>query len=522
MRDGDVVKFRDGAPAAGGTCAHPLEPDAALETLLGRPAASPIRTSPGCSSPTLRDAPAPRATASLSRAPATRHAGATGELSRWIKLAGAAVVTASLLTACTSGGADPPASGSTPAAPSADSPVQTPGQDSETPDLARVVGKQGGAYRGSRQPPTGDKAESKLWFQDGRWWALMVNANTRITQIYRLDGDKQAWEDTGVFVDDRLDARGDALWDGQKLYVATSTAYLSEWQQPPTDDAVQGGSALLLRFSYLPIEKSYRLDPGFPTLIRAGSSESINLGKDSTGQLWVTYTRLGKVFVNRTTGADESWGEPFVLPSPAATVDADDTSALVAFGGRQVGVLWSNQRERAFYFAMHDDTAADDAWRTEVAYGQHVGGCARGCANDHISLRALPDGRLFAAIKTANRLPNQPFIVLLDRDRRGWASHVAGTVNETHTRPLVVLDDEKRLLHLFTVVPEVGGAVYYKTTNVDRIAFEPGLGVPFISGGGAINNPTSTKQAVDSKTGLVVLAADSSTGHYWYNTLPPR
>ena len=219
---------------------------------------------------------------------------------------------------------------------------------------------------------------------------------------------------------------------------------------------------------------------------------------------------------------DSLWGEPFVLPSPAATVDLDDTSALVAFGGRQVGVLWSNQRDRAFYFAVHDDTAADDAWRIEVAYGQHVGGCARGCANDHISLKALPDGRLFAAVKTANRLPNQPFIVLLDRDRRGWASHVAGTVNETHTRPLVVVDDEKDLLHLFTVVPEEGGAVYYKTTDLDRIAFEPGLGAPFISGGGEINNPTSTKQTVDSTTGLVVLASDGSSGRYWYNTLPPR
>jgi hypothetical protein len=448
----------------------------------------------------------------------------TEERTRWTKLAAEALLGAFLVIGCSSGGGDPAASPSTAAAPpsEASGTVQTLPQTSETPDLARVVGQQGGAYLGSPRPPTEDKAQSKLWFQDGRWWALMFSDVTRKTQIFRLDTDRQVWEDTGVVVDNRSNARGDALWDGQKLYVATSTAYSSKWQHPPTDNAVQSGSALLLRFSYLPLEKSYRLDPGFPTLVRAGSSESINLGKDSTGQLWVTYTRLGKVFVNRTTGADDSWGEPFVLPSPAATVDTDDTSALVTFGGRQVGVLWSNQKERAFYFAVHDDTAADDAWRIEVAYGQHVGGCARGCANDHISLKALPDGRLFAAVKTANRLPNQPFIVLLHRDRRGWASHVAGTVNETHTRPLVMLDDQKSLLHLFTVVPEKGGAVYYKTTDLDRITFKPGLGDPFISGGGAINNPTSTKQAVDSTTGLVVLASDTSTRHYWYNALPPR
>lgn len=443
---------------------------------------------------------------------------------RWIRLAAAVLVAAPLLIGCGSEGAHSAAPQSTSAMPSADASEapQALAPAMEEPDLTRVVGQRGGAYPASLRPPTGDKAESKLWFHDGRWWALMFNDVTRTTRIYRLEGEKQIWEDTGAVVDDRFHARGDALWDGQKLYVVTSTTYSSDWERPPTDDAVQAGSALLLRFSYLPDEKSYLLDPGFPTQVRAGSSESINLAKDSTGQLWVTYTRSGQVFVNRTIGADDQWGEPFVVPSPAATVDSDDTSALVAFGGDRVGVLWSNQRERAFFFAVHDDTAADDAWRIEVAYGQHVAGCDSGCANDHISLRALPDGRVFAAVKTANRLPNQPFIVLLDRDSRGWASHVAGTVTETHTRPLIVLDDEQHLIHLFTVVPEVGGAVYHKTTNVDRIAFEPGLGEPFISGGGAINNPTSTKQTVSRATGLVVLAADGSSGHYWFNTLPPR
>ena len=400
------------------------------------------------------------------------------------------------------------------------SPTHGVEQPIERPDLTRVVGRRGPAVPDNVRGPTGDKSQSKLWFHDRRWWALMYNGDAGATQIYRRDPKRQVWVTTGVVVDTRDDARGDALGDGDKLYVATSTFYNSSWGHPPTREDVRAGSALLLRFSYLPQEKSYRLDRGFPARIRAGASESITLGKDSTGQLWVTYTRLGKVFVNRTAGPDEAWGKPFVLPTAAARVTSDDTSGLVAFGGRQVGVLWSNQNNRTFYFAVHDDTAGDKEWRTEVAYGQHVG-CSRGCANDHISLKVLPDGRIFAAVKTANRHPDQPFIVVLVRDGSGWASHVAGTVGELHTRPLVVLDNEKKLLHLFTVVPEIGGAVYYKTTNVDRIAFEPGLGVPFMSGGHQINNPTSTKQTVGSKSGVVVVATEKK-GHYWSNALHSR
>ena len=232
----------------------------------------------------------------------------------------------------------------------------------------------------------------------------------------------------------------------------------------------------------------------------------------------MTYTRFGRVLLNHTTGDDTSWGKPFVLPDAAARVSSDDTSALVAFGGNQVGVFWSNQNKRTFYFAVHDDSAADDAWRTEIAYGQHVAGCARGCANDHMSLKTLPDGRVFAAVKTANRQPDLPLIVLLVRSATGWASYEAGTVNELLTRPLVLLDDEKNLVHLFTVVPEEGGAIYVKTSDMDEIEFEPGLGDPFISGGRDINNPTSTKQTVGRESGLVVLASDNTTHRYWHNT----
>jgi hypothetical protein len=428
------------------------------------------------------------------------------------------VLGSALLSAC-HGGPEPTA----PLPPDAGSraPSPTAGHSLDRPDLGRVVGHRGPTLPKNLESPTADKSQSKLWFQDGQWWALMYDDTTGSTEIYRLETKRQSWRTTGVVVDTRDHDRGDALWDGHKLYVVSSSTYSSGWGHPPTHAQVQAGSATLLRYTYLPREKTYRLDHGFPATIHAGSSESITLGKDSTGQLWVTYTRLGKVMVNRTTGADRSWGTPFALPGPAARVNSDDTSALVAFGGRQVGVLWSNQRARAFYFAVHDDRAADSVWRTEVAYGRHVGGCSRGCANDHVSVKALPDGRLFAAVKTANRRPGQPFIVLLVRDGSGWASHVVGTVEQLFTRPLVVLDDEKELLYLFTVVPEVGGAVYYKTTNVNSIKFHPGLGTPFLSGGRRINNPTSTKQPVGSRSGLVVLASDKSGKRYWHNQIPP-
>jgi hypothetical protein len=395
------------------------------------------------------------------------------------------------------------------------------------PNPITDLGYRGGGFK-KAQIPTADKPQSKLWFQDGTWWGLLYNPAVAATQIYRLDLPTQTWVSTGTTIDTRLTARGDVLWDGQaqKLYVVSGTTVISEWGQPPDPASVAAGSAQLSRFSYDASTRTYSLDPGFPATVHNGSTESITLAKDSTGELWVTYTQVApdnsnQAYVAHSVGSDDVWSAPIPLPTPAASVNYDDISSIIAFQGNKIGVMWSNQDDRKFYFAVHNDGDPDTSWQTEVAYGGGVAGCSAGCANDHISLKA-DNGLIYAGVKTANKNDGQPFIVLLVRDLAGnWTSNVFGTVEQLHTRPLVLIDDEHRELYLFTVEPEVGGSIYYKATSLDNISFAPGEGTLFIKSGGDtdISNPTSTKQNLNSTTGLVVLASANANGHYWHNYL---
>src|SRR4051794_37602279 len=303
---------------------------------------------------------------------------------------------------------------------------------------------------------------------------------------------------------------------------------MSEYGSPANPDDVAAGSARLLRFSYDPLSRTYSLDPGFPVTVHDGSSESVTLAKDSTGELWVTWTQLApdnsnQVYVNHSVGNDTTWGTPFVLPTSAASAHYDDISAIVAFQGDKVGVMWSNQLTRRFYMAVHKDGAADGSWQTEVAYGGGVGGCSTGCANDHVNLKQLSTdgtGRVFAAIKTANRNTGQAFVVLLARNGNGsWTSYPFGAVEDLHTRPMVMVDEQHRELFMFAVSPEVGGTIYYKKTSTDNISFSPGVGTPFIQNSvdTDISNPTSTKQNLNSDTGLVILASANTNAVYYHN-----
>ncbi len=367
--------------------------------------------------------------------------------------------------------------------------------------------------------PTGEKPESKLWWNDGSWWGSLYNDTAQAYHIYRLDRASQSWVDTGTQLDDRNSSRADTLWDSPYLYVAShlfttnATTTSSSWGR-------------LYRYRYDSRNKSYTLDAGFPVDVTRGKAETLVLAKDSTGQLWVTYVENGKVMVNRSLGDDLHWGEPFVLPvaAAAATVSSDDISAAVAFQGDKIGLLWSNQSASKLYFAVHLDSDADGVWQPEQT-ALPGPNCSGACADDHINLKSLQadgSGRIFAAIKTSLTSPSAPLVMLLVRDLNGqWSSSVFGRVSDNHTRPIVMLDDENGRVYMFATAPEAGGAIYYKASDINTLQFEPGLGTPVIQSSAdlKVNNATSTKQNVNSTTGLVVLASDSVTRYYLHNDL---
>ncbi|WP_461174135.1 hypothetical protein M1D93_05405 [Arthrobacter sp. Z1-9] len=361
----------------------------------------------------------------------------------------------------------------------------------------------------------------------------MWSASANATKIHKLDGATQAWQETATVVDARRTARGDALWDATtgKLYVVSGTTVLSEWTTPPTEAAVTAGSAALHRFSYDATTKTYSRDAGFPVTLHRGSTESITVAKDSLGKLWVTYTVVSsdltnRVYVNHSTTSDTAWGTPFVLPTPNSAVHHDDISAVASFQGDKIAIMWSNQRvgHKRFYLATHQDGQPEQSWQTEVAYG---GGnnCSGGCANDHLNLRQLTSdgsGRLYAAIKTAKQGAGLTFVSLLVRDANGlWTSTQYGTVEDAHTRPMVMIDEEHRQLYMFAVAPEAGGTLYYKKSPLDNVSFAPGPGTAIISSSTDkdINDPTSTKQNVNGQTGLVVLTASRTNARYWHARL---
>ncbi|WP_448641282.1 hypothetical protein [Geodermatophilus sp. URMC 63] len=405
------------------------------------------------------------------------------------------------------------------------------------------VGYEDQSFTGAPNPPTADKPQSKLWFHDGSWWGVLFDSVSRTWHIHRLDRSTQTWVDTGVRVDDRRETSSDVLWDGTKLYVATNWVAVSNTTAPQA--SVGGRPARLYRYSWSPATRTYTLDAGFPTAINDNSSESLTIAEDTTGTLWATWTQVrgssatgwsSSVYVNSAADGGATWGTPAVLQATNANsaVSPDDISAVVAFGGNRVGVLWGNQADDTVYWAVHVDGTAPGQWQGSVAVR------GRGQADDHVNVRSLQSdqaGRVYAAVKTSleelpTSAPTDPMIQLLQfkPGTGAWTVTTIGTLADCHTRPQVLLDDQQQMVHVVATAPSSGGCpasgtpgtIYTKSAPMADPVFPAGRGTPIIrdADSAEINNATTTKQAVNAGTGMVVLASNTVTKRYWHADLP--
>jgi hypothetical protein len=363
--------------------------------------------------------------------------------------------------------------------------------------------------------PTSEKPQSKLWWNNGSWWGSLWNPAANRYEIHRFEVATQSWTTTGIEIDSRIGSRADALWDGQHLYI------VSQVYATTAVPAAAVNSGRLYRYSYNAGIKSYSPDAGFPVNVNSSKSETLVLDKDSTGKLWVTWVENGKVKVNRTLGNDLAWGAPFDLPGQGNDTDPDDISTLVAFGGNKIGILWSNQKDSANYFMVHRDGDADEVWQPrETALSVPALGAV---AEDQLNLKAACDanGNIYAAAATNLSGSSKPGLFVLKRSAAGvWNQSVFAMAHLEHSRPALLINNENQRLYVFARSNNTGRRiVYMKSASLNDLAFPAGPGVPIIQSATDINinNPTATKQCVNSSTGILILAGDKDSRYYLHN-----
>ena len=368
------------------------------------------------------------------------------------------------------------------------------------PAVAGAAGFGGPGYAGTSGPPTTSKPESKLWFNDGFWWASMFNKNRDAYTIHRLSRRTQRWVNTGVAIDFRDSTRQDALSLGSKLFIA-SHKYRATPAFNPTpkpNDAMR-----LYRFSYNSSRNRYSLD-GFH-VIDAQRSEALVIERDSDGRIWATFVRQAsaggsyQVFVTNTNTGCTSGALAtcaFVAIQPLDTVAADDISSIVRFGSN-LGVMWSDTANAMMEFSVNNGSG----WTNEIVNSAN----GLKLAEDHINLKAA-GSTVYAAVKTKFTSAANPGIRLLVRSSSGnWGGHQVTNAGFRHTRPIVLITGSR-----VRVFSQGGKDTFMKTARRTTLNFPGGAGVKVLDAG----NPTSTKQNLTGRTQMIVVGSDHDARRY--------
>ena len=384
------------------------------------------------------------------------------------------------------------------------------------------VGFQGPVYgAGTGGSPSGNKSESKLWWNDGFWWASMYSPASGSYNIFRLNMRLQTWVNTGVQIDTRESTRQDALWTGSRLFIASH-----KFQEITTHDStpIADDEMRLYRFTYNAASNVYSLE-GY-TVIDGQRSETLTIDRDSNGAIWATWVQEDaggqhQLYVRNTgdgcttTPGNCGFGAVLVLDP---VVGSDDISAIVRFGADKVGVMWSDTSDTSvpaiavLRFAHHVDGDPLGTWTEEAVVS------APKAVDDHINLKADSFGRVYAVTKTKFLSSANPGTRVHRRlAAGGWSTFTVSHGGLHRTRPILLVDQQHNRLRVFEA-PEGGGAVFMKSSALGTISFPTASpGTPAIHDvGNQLVNPSSTKQNITNTTRQIVLATNIDTRRYWH------
>ena len=175
---------------------------------------------------------------------------------------------------------------------------------------------------------TGEKPQSKLWFHDGHWRAVL--SATGGTRLWRLEG--RTWVEV-LRLSDSVKATADVVAAGDLTHVLL----------------YEGPQARLISLKYDPAGKEYKpwgKRPLATTVSLEPACETATIDVDSSGRMWLAFDGESEIHVRWSDPPYTSFSAPLRL---ASGISPDDICVVTAFpdgGYRRVVVKPADEAVR--------------------------------------------------------------------------------------------------------------------------------------------------------------------------------
>jgi hypothetical protein len=357
--------------------------------------------------------------------------------------------------------------------------------------------------------PTADKPQSKLWYMDSSWWALLPDSSGPTLWQRTNNGWKEHKE-----VSNRLKgipSRADVWYENRTATAVSvsdsslSTSSLCIFRIKSRDSSDVHLQAKVLAWLNIPQKKDRDI-------------ETATIAKDADGEWWVAADVGGKSIYVWASKDAVHWSSALLV---GKHINPDDISCITAMK-HSVIIIWSNQNDQAVYSREHINGPID-SW--SVIHTIETGGKT---ADDHINTALSADGTLWAATKNSADKVNHPQLVLRVREpEENWKNYpyLLRKPGKVPSRPIVITTSDPDLVL-------AGYTVYdYKNLKKSRIVFgmidttsakvltnkqtviKPDMSIVKVR----INDITGPKRAFPSDGPWIILASDSKGNIYEAN-----
>ena len=274
--------------------------------------------------------------------------------------------------------------------------------------------------------PTADKPQTKLWFMDGFWWALLPRSS------------------------------GPSLWqrtdDGWKEYPDVRAALSGVpgradiWSDDNKVTAVGVGERSLTVFRLLKNNNSmgiYWESQIIGELFPPSGNytiETATIVKDGKMNWWVAAVANKTVYVWNSSSNGKRWSPPIKL---ADGIDKDDicVATLLPDG---VGVIWSDQIQQAIRIRTHKVGQPVESWNEMVTIE-----AGNRTADDHLNTALSQDGTLWLATKNSLDEQGKPQLVLrvhlVKGQWRNFPYAILGSIQKP-SRPIVITTEDPSVI----------------------------------------------------------------------------
>ena len=349
--------------------------------------------------------------------------------------------------------------------------------------------------------------QSKVFYHDGKWWAVAYDSTQGSWYIYRFDN--PAWvasKAVQLSADNSLDVLMDSATN--KLYILSSHTAKSRFR----------------RFTYR--AGVWNLDAGFPKVFEAyinpNGNNPLSLAKAKNGDLWsfrVNGNRKLQAKVSSNDGNTWAVNQTIkTIPQLNATTDAvafsDGVNNYIGVGYAEPGNVSST-----FGFLYHKDGDPLATWTDQTAALTYFG---TERAQNEISMTVDQHNNVYMFTRTFGGVTGNPRNTLYMRSAAGtWTAFNVNPIGgKGWVSPALAIDQENHRLVVMGI-----------NQNSNRAEYKTGvLGAgsdlqtaPFTiflqNGSDHFQNLSAPVQAVNAAMGLMTTAGDTTKRDTWYSRL---